>query len=286
MKGLRLLVFAALVAAFVALIPSSGNGKATKTPSAAAKSSLPVEGAMPSLDGATQWLNSPPLTAAGLRGRVVLVEFWTYTCINWLRTLPYVRALADTYKDQGLVVIGVHTPEFSFEGDVRNVQRAAKDMRVGFPIAVDSDYAVWRAFGNSSWPALYFIDSQGRIRHHQFGEGDYERSERILQQLLAEAGGAAVGRELVKVDGRGAEAPADWGSLRSAENYVGVQRTENFASPGGAVPDMRRTYSSHGHLTLNQWALSGDWTMRSQAALLNEAGGRIVYRFTPAIFIS
>ena len=198
----------------------------------------------PSLGGATGWLNSQPLTAAGLRGKVVLVEFWTYTCINWLRTLPYVRAWAEKYKDQGLVVIGVHSPEFEFEKNVDNVRRAAKDMRVDYPIAIDSDHAIWRAFKNQYWPALYFVDAQGRIRHHQFGEGEYEQSERIIQQLLAEAGAGGIGRELVSVDGRGAEAAADWGNLKSPENYVGYERTENFASPGGAVLDKRRVYAA------------------------------------------
>ena len=178
-------------------------------------SKLPIEGEMPSLGGATGWLNSPPLTTAGLRGKVVLVDFWTYTCINWLRTEPYVRAWAEKYKNQGLVVIGVHTPEFAFEHDVDNVRRAVKDMRIDYPIAIDNDYAIWNAFNNEYWPALYFVDAQGRIRHHQFGEGDYEQSERVIQQLLAEAGASGVSRELVAVDARGAEAAADWDNLKS-----------------------------------------------------------------------
>ena len=169
----------------------------------------------PSLDGATGWLNSRPLTAADLHGRVVVIDFWTYTCINWLRTLPYVRAWAAKYKDQGLVVIGVHSPEFSFEKNVDNVRREAKDMKVDYPIAIDSDHAIWRAFKNQYWPALYFVDAQGRIRHHQFGEGEYEQSERMIQQLLADAGNSGIGHELVSVDARGAEAGADWASLKS-----------------------------------------------------------------------
>jgi thiol-disulfide isomerase/thioredoxin len=240
---------------------------------------LPIEGELPSLGGATEWLNSPPLTAAGLRGNVVLIDFWTYTCINWLRTLPYVRAWAEKYKDQGLVVIGVHTPEFWFEQDVDNVRQAAEDMRVDYPIAIDNDYALWRAFDNHYWPALYFVDAQGHVRHHQFGEGEYEQSEMIVQQLLAEAGIGGVGHELVSVDARGAEAAADWGSLRSPENYVGYERTENFASPGGAVLDERHTYAAPARLRLDHWALSGDWTMERQATVLNEAEGRIAYRF-------
>ena len=240
---------------------------------------LPVEGELPSLGGATGWLNSQPLTPAGLRGKVVLIDVWTFTCINWLRTLPYVRAWAEKYKDQGLVVIGVHTPEFGFEHSLDNVRRAAKDMRVDYPIAVDNDYAVWRAFNNQYWPALYFVDAEGRIRHHKFGEGDYEQSEKIIQQLLAEAGQGATGRELVSVDGRGLEAAADWGSLKTPENYLGYDRTENFASPGGAVLEQHRAYTAPAQLKLNHWALSGDWTMGKQATALNQPDGRIRYRF-------
>ena len=240
---------------------------------------LPIEGEMPSLGGATGWLNSQPLTTAGLRGKVVLIDFWTYTCINWLRTLPYVRAWAEKYQDQGLVVIGVHSPEFAFEKNLDNVRRAAKDLRVTYPIAIDSDHAIWRAFKNEYWPALYFVDAQGRIRHHHFGEGEYEQSEKIIKQLLAEAGSGGIGPELVSVAGRGAEAAADWGSLKSPENYLGYERTENFASPGGAVLDKRRVYASPAQLRLNHWALSGEWTVGKQVTVLNKANGRIAYRF-------
>jgi thiol-disulfide isomerase/thioredoxin len=240
---------------------------------------LPIEGELPSLGGATEWLNSPPLTADGLRGKVVLIDFWTYTCINWLRSLPYVRAWAEKYRDHGLVVIGVHSPEFEFEKNLDNVRRAAAEMRVAYPIAIDSDFAIWRAFNNEYWPALYIVDAQGHIRHHQFGEGDYEQSEAIIQQLLAAAGSDGVGHEPVSVDARGAEAAADWGSLKSPENYVGYARTENFASPGGAVLDKRRVYAVPARLRLNHWALSGDWTMGKQATVLNQANGRIAYRF-------
>jgi len=250
--------------------------RATLHPAAAA---LPIEGMLPSLGGATEWLNSEPLTAAGLRGHVVLISFWTYTCINWLRTLPYVRAWAEQYKQHGLVVIGVHTPEFAFERNVENVRRAAKDLQVDYPIAIDSDYAIWTAFDNHYWPALYFVDAQGQIRHHQFGEGDYEQSEMIVQQLLAEAGSGDIGDELVSVDTSGVEAAADWGSLRSGENYVGYERTENFASPGGVVFDMPRVYAAPARLRLNEWALVGDWTVGRQATVLNAADGRIAYRF-------
>ena len=240
---------------------------------------LPVEGELPSLGGATEWINSAPLTIASLRGKVVLVEFWTYTCINWLRTLPYVRAWAEKYRDQGLVVIGVHSPEFEFEKDIGNVRRAAKDLRVDHPIAVDSEHAVWRAFGNQYWPALYFVDAQGRIRHHQFGEGKYDRAEMVIQQLLTEAGARGVGGDLVTVEARGLEVAADWSDLKSPENYVGHDRTENFASPGGATLGQRRSYAVPSRLRLNHWALSGEWTVGRQAILLGKANGRIAYRF-------
>ena len=240
---------------------------------------LPVEGRLPSFDGATEWLNSPPLTTAELRGKVVLVNFWTYTCINWLRQLPYVRAWAGKYSGHGLVVIGVATPEFGFEHDLGNVRRAVRDMRVDYLVAVDNDYAVWGAFDNHYWPALYFADAQGRIRHHNFGEGEYQQSEMVIQQLLAEAGSEGAGRDLVSVEARGIEAPADWASLRTPETYAGYERTENFASPGGAVPGKRHVYQVPAELRLNNWALAGDWTLDEQAATLNEAGGQISYRF-------
>jgi thiol-disulfide isomerase/thioredoxin len=278
MRANQLLLPAILASAIGTSIVTLAEDKRVvqQTPAAV---QLPIEGELPSLGGATGWLNSPAVTAAGVRGKVVLIDFWTYTCINWLRTLPYVRAWAEKYKSQGLVVIGVHTPEFAFEKDVDNVRRATKDMRVNYPIAIDSDYAIWRAFKNEYWPALYFVDAQGRIRHHHFGEGEYEKSERIIQQLLADAGIGGIGRELVSVEARGAEAAPDWGSLKSSENYAGYDRTENFASPGGAVLDKRRVYAAPARLRLNQWALSGDWTVGKQATVLNTANGRIAYRF-------
>jgi thiol-disulfide isomerase/thioredoxin len=240
---------------------------------------LRAEGQLPSLGAATAWLNSPPLTAAGLRGKVVLIDFWTYSCINWRRSLPYVRAWAEKYRDRGLVVIGVHSPEFDFEKNVDNVRQAAKDMRVDYPIAVDSGQALWRAFRNDYWPALYFVDTQGNIRHHQFGEGDYEQSEKIIQQLLAEGGKDDSGHGLVLVHAVGAEAAADWGNLKSPENYVGYERTENFVSRDGTIWDKRHAYVAPARLWLNHWALSGDWTVGKQAIVLNAANGRIVYRF-------
>ena len=192
---------------------------------------LPVEGQLPSFGGATRWYNSPPLTPADLRGKVVLVDFWTYTCINWLRTLPYIRAWAEKYADHGLVVIGVHTPEFPFEKDAENVHWALKDMRVDYPVATDNDYAVWEALDNHYWPALYFADAQGHIRHHYFGEGEYQQSEMVIQQLMAEAGSTGFSREMVSVDPRGLEVAADWDTVRSAENYTGYERSEGSPLP-------------------------------------------------------
>jgi thiol-disulfide isomerase/thioredoxin len=240
---------------------------------------LPVEGHLPGFDGATGWLNSPPLTPAELRGRVVLVQFWTYTCINWLRTLAYVRAWADRYTDQGLVVIGVHTPEFDFEHDLDNVRREVTDLGVEYPVVVDNDYRIWTAFDNHYWPALYFVDAQGQIRYHRFGEGEYERSEMILQQLLTDAGSGGTDQELTPVDARGVEAGADWVSLRSPENYLGYERTDNFVSPNGSILDAPYAYAAPERLRLNQWALAGAWTVRRGAAALDQAEGRIVYRF-------
>jgi thiol-disulfide isomerase/thioredoxin len=240
---------------------------------------LPVEGEMPSLGGATEWLNSQPLTPAGLRGKVVLAVFWTYTCINSIRPLPYIRAWAKKYKDQGLVVIGVQAPEFAFEKNVDNVRWAVKDMRLEYPVAIDNDHTIWRAFNNEAWPALYFVDAKGRIRHHLFGEGEYDQSEKIIQQLLAEAGHNGIDHGLVSVDARGLEAAADWGDLTSPETYVGYERTENFESPGGAHWNKSRVYVVPARLELNHWALAGDWTMGKQATALNQANGRITYRF-------
>jgi len=233
---------------------------------------LPIEGELPALNGAIEWINSPPLTAAGLRGKLVLVDFWTYT-------LPYVRAWAEKYKDHGLVVIGVHTPEFSFEKALDNVHRAMTGLDIHYPVPVDSDYAIWRAFRNQYWPALYIADTRGRIRHHQFGEGGYEETERVIQQLLTEAGNADVPRELVSLNPQGAEAAADWANLKSPETYVGYEQAEYFASPGDAVRDNAQLYTAPAQLRLNEWALVGNWTIGAEAAALNGANGRIVYRF-------
>ncbi len=240
---------------------------------------LLFEGDLPSLSGATTWLNSPPLMPAGLRGRVVLVNFWTFSCINSIRVLPYLRAWAAKYKNQGLIVIGVQAPEFEFENNVDNVRWAVKDRMIDYPIAVDNDLAIWRAFGNQYWPALYFVDARGHIRHHRFGEGDYEKSEEVIQQLLTDAGIQGVDRELANVEGVGIEAAPDWADLKSPESYVGYEQAANFASPGGESWDKRRIYAGPSALKLNHWALSGDWTAKKQFALLNAPHGQIEYRF-------
>ena len=244
---------------------------------------LAVEGDMPSFDmpsiGMNPWLNSRPLAKADLRGKVVLVEFWTYSCINWLRTLPYVRAWAEKYKDHGPVVIGVHSPEFGFEQNLDNVRRAVKVLGITYPVVIDNEYAIWRAFDNEAWPALYFVDAQGRIRHRQYGEGSYDQAEHVIQQLLTEAGAGGVPQGLVSVDPRGVEAAADWEHLRSPERYVGYGRTESFTSPGGVGADQRRTYAAPSSLRLNHWALAGDWTMGRQATVLNAPNGGMTYRF-------
>jgi thiol-disulfide isomerase/thioredoxin len=240
---------------------------------------LGVEGHLPGLDGASGWLNSGPLSAEGLLGKVVLVDFWTYTCINWLRTLSYVRAWAERYDDHGLVVIGVHTPEFPFEREVDNIREAAQEMNVEYPIALDPDYEVWTAFGNRYWPAAYFADAEGRIRHHQFGEGGYDECEQVIQRLLREAGRDGVREDLVTASGDGLEAQADWTNLESPETYLGYQQGHNFASPGGVTVDEPRSYSVPEALRLNSWAMSGEWTVEGRASVLNRAGGQIVYRF-------
>jgi cytochrome c biogenesis protein CcdA/thiol-disulfide isomerase/thioredoxin len=246
---------------------------------------LPVEGTLPSLAGATGWLNSPPLTAEGLRGKVVLVDFWTYSCINCLRALPYVREWQQRYGDHGLVVIGVHAPEFAFERNPGNVQRAVKDLKITYPVAIDNDFAIWRGFNNRYWPAHYFIDAEGRIRAHHFGEGNYAQSEQIIRQLLREAGHAlpdepAQAMAMQAAAPRdGVELQADMRNLKSPETYLGHARAENFASPGGQRNDQPADYSVPTTLALNQWALGGRWTVGNEDAQLQQAGGRIAYRF-------
>ena len=240
---------------------------------------LPSEGRLPGFDGATGWLNSSPLTMDELRGKVVLVDFWTYTCINWLRTLGYVRAWAEKYEDHGLVVVGVHTPEFPFERDVDNVRQAAADLNVQYPIALDSAYAVWDAFANSYWPAVYIADADGRIRHHHYGEGGYEECERIVQRLLRDAGEDGFDDDLVTVADKGLEAQADWANLETPETYLGYDQGRNFASPGGVELEKPHAYDLPDPLKLNSWALSGEWTVTRRASILNRADGRIAFRF-------
>ncbi|WP_407973027.1 cytochrome c biogenesis protein DipZ [Burkholderia pyrrocinia] len=245
-------------------------------------SALPVEGTLPSLDGAVQWLNSPPLTAAGLRGKVVLVDFWTYSCINCLRTLPYTNAWARKYAPYGLVVIGVHAPEFAFERDIGNVKKAVHDLGIDYPVAIDNGYSIWRAFGNEYWPAHYFIDAQGRIRHHHFGEGEYAQSERAIQSLLAEAGhpeALNVPLGLAGAPAKGALAAADTADVRSPETYVGYARAEDFSSPGGVVRDAAHRYDAPARPGLNDWGLAGTWQVGAERASLAAPSGRIVYRF-------
>jgi cytochrome c biogenesis protein CcdA/thiol-disulfide isomerase/thioredoxin len=239
---------------------------------------LAVEGGFPPLSGAVEWLNSPPLTAEGLRGKVVLIDFWTYSCINCLRAIPYVKAWAEKYKDHGLVVIGVHTPEFAFERKISNVQAAVADLKIGYPVAIDSNYAIWRAFDNEYWPAHYFIDAQGRMRYHHFGEGHYDESERVIQTLLAEAGDKGYAPGLVSVNASGAEAAASMTETQSPETYLGYSRAEHFVSSGGAVKDASHVYALETP-KLDQWSLGGDWTIGEEKATLNKEGGRIAYRF-------
>jgi thiol-disulfide isomerase/thioredoxin len=240
---------------------------------------LPIESPMPPLDGAPLWLNSAPLTAADLRGKVVLIDFWTYSCVNCLRALPYVKAWAQKYRDDGLVVIGVHSPEFAFEKDPGNVRRAVRDLEIDYPVALDNDFAIWRAFGNRYWPAHYFVDASGNVRYRHFGEGEYDTSERVLQQLLGEAGSALAGRELVAVDGRGAALASDLLQVSSPETYLGYDRAESFASPGGQRRDVAHDYTVPAELGLNAWALAGNWNVAAEHTELAGPTGRIVFRF-------
>lgn len=233
----------------------------------------------PSLSGATGWLNTQPLNLKNLQGKVVLIDFWTYTCINWRRTLPYVREWEAKYKDKGLVVIGVHTPEFLFEYKTDNINKAIQQMNIGYPVAIDNDYTIWRSFNNNYWPALYLIDAKGKIRYQKFGEGDYTEIELQLQQLLNEASGKDIPAATVTPQLDGAEAAADWENLQSPENFLGYNRTEGFASPGGTVADKQKLYAAPGKLKLNQWALSGEWTMGEESVFLNKEHGKLIYRF-------
>jgi len=270
----------AMMSANAPTMAMNGNPAAMmKAAEAPPANALPVEGPLPSLTGAVQWLNSPPLTAEQLKGKVVLVDFWTYSCINCLRSIPYVRAWAEKYKDQGLVVIGVHAPEFAFEKNIDNVKQAVAKLKIDYPVAVDNDYAIWRAFNNEYWPADYFIDAKGQIRHHFFGEGDYAESEKVIQQLLAEAGKGSMPTGVVSVNATGAEAASDSADVQSPETYIGFVRSENFASPGGAIGDKPHDYATGDLKQLNDWGLSGDWTVGGQSASLNKTDGAISFRF-------
>ena len=231
-----------------------------------------------SLGGATSWLNTKPLDLAALRGKVVLIEFWTYTCINWRRTLPYTRQWALKYKDHGLVVVGVHTPEFSFEQKLKNVSRAIDEMNISYPVALDNNFKIWNSFRNQYWPALYLIDAKGKLRYEKFGEGDYAETEQQIQKILKEAS-AKIATDIVNVQPDGFEAAADWDHLRSPENFLGYSRTAGFASPQGIVTDKRVLYSPPKQLKLNHWALSGMWIMGKEHVRLSKGQGKIIYRF-------
>ena len=241
--------------------------------------SLVDEGAMPDLGGAIGWLNSSPLSGRSLRGKVVLVNFWTYTCINSLRPMPYVKSWAAKYKDAGLVVIGVHTPEFSFEHEPSNVETAVRDLNFTFPIAIDSKYAIWQSFNNQAWPAQYLVDAKGRIRFHHFGEGDYGDIERVIQQLLKESGATGVAADTASVAGVGIEAPPDWTDERSPETYIGYRQAENFASPEKLHKDSNQIFSAPAKLSLNHWGLIGSWNVNAESAVLQALPGKIVFRF-------
>jgi thiol-disulfide isomerase/thioredoxin len=273
---------AALAVAAMAVVATAAHAQEPTTVNshaAAPVSALPVEGMMPSLAGAVEWLNSKPLDASTLRGKVVVVNFWTYSCINCLRTLPYLKAWQERYGKDGLVVVGVHAPEFAFERDVRNVKRATSSLGITYPVAVDSHYAIWQAFSNQYWPAFYIVDAQGRIRYHNFGEGGYDRSEQVIRQLLAEAGRSQLSVETGGMRGQGAQAPSDQGDLRSPETYVGYRQGERFAAVEPIAPDAVRNYTVFNPSALNTWSLSGRWKIGAERAELADAPGRIVYRF-------
>ena len=240
---------------------------------------LDDEGPFPDLSGAVAWLNSPPLSSKSLKGKVVLIDFWTYSCINCLRALPYVEGWAEKYKDAGLVVIGVHTPEFAFEKERNNVEKAVRDLKVSYPVAIDSDYRIWKAFNNEYWPAHYFIDGKGRIRYHHFGEGDYDESAQVIRELLKQNGAQLAASEAISASGAGAEAAPDTANQRSPETYVGYHRAEHFASTEAIAQDSKRVYTPQPRLSLNQWALGGSWKVGEESAVLQTAPGKIIFRF-------
>jgi cytochrome c biogenesis protein CcdA/thiol-disulfide isomerase/thioredoxin len=264
----------------MAMSNTKADGHAMMMSAAKPGGSLPVEGEIPSFAGATLWLNSPPLTPESLRGKVVVVDFWTYSCINCLRALPYVKSWYEKYKDHGLIVIGVHAPEFAFEKDPNNVRRAVADLKITYPVALDNDYVIWQAFNNQYWPAHYFIDATGHIRAHHFGEGNYDESEQTIRTLLTEAGQSGLpppGMGAAKAVG--VQAPPDEAHDQSPETYVGYRRADNFASPGGFAQDQTHVYSAPAELKLNQWALGGSWSVDPEKAVLGASGGKIEFRF-------
>jgi cytochrome c biogenesis protein CcdA/thiol-disulfide isomerase/thioredoxin len=264
----------------MAMSNSTADGHGMMMSAAKPAGDLPVEGAIPSFTGATLWLNSPPLTPEALRGKVVMVDFWTYSCINCLRALPFVESWYEKYKDHGLVVIGVHAPEFAFEKDPNNVRRAVADLKVTYPVALDNDYAIWQAFNNQYWPAHYFIDATGRIRGHHFGEGNYDESEQTLRKLLTDAGQTDLPPPgMGSAKAVGVQAPPDEAHDQSPETYVGYRRAENFASPGGFSQDQTHRYSAPTALKLNQWALNGSWNVDPEKAVLGAVPGKIEFRF-------
>ena len=277
----------ALVSRLAGKTPNGSGAMMAKVPAAdgamsvadKAADTLPVEGNLPPLDGAVQWLNSSPLDAQALKGKVVLVDFWTYSCINCLRTLPYLKAWAEKYRDQGLVVIGVHAPEFAFERNVGNVTKAMKDLGINYPVAIDNEFRIWRAFNNEYWPAHYFADAQGRIRYHHFGEGAYAESERVIQQLLREAGAAKVADGLINASAEGVQLAPDMNEVQSPETYVGYQRAEHFVAETRLTPDKVTTYNPVSQLALNDWSLEGQWNVGPERATSSAPAGRIVYRF-------
>jgi cytochrome c biogenesis protein CcdA/thiol-disulfide isomerase/thioredoxin len=255
---------------------AKGN-EAASAPSVTVK--LDNEGPFPSLDGAVKWLNSPPLTREGLKGKVVLIDFWTYSCINCLRSVPYVEAWWEKYKNDGLVVIGVHTPEFAFEKDPANVAKSLTDLKITYPVAVDSNYAIWKAFKNNYWPAHYFIDAQGVIRYHHFGEGEYDESEEVIQQLLREKNAGLKTAGLVQVNAGGAQAAPDFGDVASPETYIGYARQQNYVSPQNIRQDGPQAYTAPSRLTVNQWGLAGNWSVSAEHAALVSSPGKIIFRF-------
>jgi len=263
------------------LIDALGPQKPANAPVSAAEPqpALTDEGPMPDLSGAVAWLNSPPLTRKSLRGKVVLVDFWTYSCINCLRALPYVEGWAAKYKEGGLVVIGVHTPEFAFEKERANVEKAVRDLRISYPVAIDSEYKIWQAFNNEYWPAHYFIDGKGRIRYHHFGEGEYDESEGVIQRLLKENGATSLSEERISIPANGAEAAPDNPDIRSSETYIGYHRAEHFGSVEPIVQDSRKSYTPRPRLSLNQWALGGQWKVGPESAVLQTSPGKLVFRF-------